>query len=83
MRGEIPCYKIYEDDQTFAFLDINPLSDGHVLVAPKMQVDKFYDLDDATYQALFATVKKLELRGFDVEEIDLLKEISEKLDSLL
>ena len=60
MRGEIPCYKIYEDDQTFAFLDINPLSD--VLVAPKVQVDKFYDLDDVTYQALFATVKKIAQR---------------------
>ena len=62
MRGEIPCYKIYEDDLTFAFLDINPLSDGHVLVAPKVQVDKFYDLDDVTYQALFATVKKIAQR---------------------
>ena len=62
IRGDIPSYKIYEDDQTYAFLDINPLSDGHVLVAPKKQVDKFYDLDDETYQALFRTVKKVAKR---------------------
>lgn len=62
IRGDIPCHKVYEDDLTFAFLDINPLSDGHVLVMPKQQVDKFYDLDDQTYQALFATVKKVARR---------------------
>ena len=59
IRGEIPCHKVYEDDKTFAFLDINPLSDGHVLVTSKKQVDKFYDLPDDYYTALFATVKKL------------------------
>ena len=62
IRGDIPSYKVYEDELTYAFLDINPLSDGHVLVAPKKQVDKFYDLDDETYQALFATVKKVAQR---------------------
>lgn len=66
IRGEIPSYKVYEDDKTYAFLDINPLSDGHVLVAPKEQVDKFYDLDDETYTALFATVKKVAKRIEDV-----------------
>ncbi len=59
IRGDIPSYKVYEDEWTYAFLDINPLSDGHVLVAPKKQVDKFYDLDDQAYAALFATVKKV------------------------
>lgn len=59
IRGDIPCHKVYEDDKTFAFLDINPLSDGHVLVIPKKQVDKIYDLDDETYTALFDTVKKV------------------------
>lgn len=59
IRGDIPCHKVYEDDRTFAFLDINPLSDGHVLVIPKKQVDKIYDLDDETYAALFDTVKKV------------------------
>ena len=59
INGEIPCYKIYEDDKTFAFLDINPESKGHTLVVPKNEVDKIYDLPDEDYQALMATVKKL------------------------
>ena len=66
VRGDIPSHKVYEDEQTYAFLDINPLSDGHVLVVPKKQVDKIYDLDDDTYQALFATVKKVAKRINDV-----------------
>lgn len=59
IQGEIPCYKIYEDDKTFAFLDIHPESRGHVLVIPKNEVDKIYNLPDEDYQALMATVKKL------------------------
>lgn len=59
IQGEIPCYKIYEDDKTFAFLDIHPESKGHVLVIPKNEVDKIYNLPDEDYQALMATVKKL------------------------
>ena len=59
INGEIPCYKIYEDDKTFAFLDIHPESKGHVLVIPKNEVNKIYDLPDGDYQALMATVKKL------------------------
>ena len=59
INGEIPCYKIYEDDKTFAFLDIHPESKGHTLVVPKKEVDKIYDLDDEDYNALMRTVKKL------------------------
>ena len=59
IRGDIPCYKIYEDDKTFAFLDIHPESKGHVLVIPKLEVDKIYDLPDEDYDALMHTVKKL------------------------
>lgn len=59
IQGEIPCYKIYEDDKTFAFLDIHPESKGHVLVIPKNEVDKIYELPDEDYQALMAAVKKL------------------------
>ncbi len=59
INGEIPCYKIYEDDKTFAFLDIHPETRGHTLVIPKKEVDKIYDLPDEDYQALMATVKKL------------------------
>lgn len=59
IKGEIPCYKIYEDDKTFAFLDINPETPGHTLVVPKLEVDKIYDLPEEDYQALMQTVKKL------------------------
>lgn len=59
IQGEIPSYKIYEDDKTFAFLDINPESLGHTLVVPKVEVDKLYDLDDDYYTAVMSTAKKL------------------------
>lgn len=59
IKGEIPSHKIYEDDKTIAFMDIFPAQPGHVLVAPKTQVEDFYDLSDEDYQALFATVKKV------------------------
>ena len=59
ISGEIPCYKIYEDDKTFAFLDIHPESKGHTLVVPKKEVDKIYELPEEDYQALMDTVKKL------------------------
>ena len=59
IQGEIPCYKIYEDDKTMAFLDIEPEEVGHTLVVPKLEVDKVQDLPDEDYQAVMATVKKL------------------------
>ncbi len=59
IKGDIPCYKIYEDDKTIAFLDIHPESRGHVLVVPKNEVDKIYDLPDEDYRALMDAVKKL------------------------
>lgn len=64
--GEIPCYKVYEDDKTLAFLDINPETEGHVLVVPKVEVDKIYDLKDADWTDLWATVKKVALWMEDV-----------------
>lgn len=45
IQGEIPCYKIDEDDRFLAFLDINPLSKGHTLVVPKVEIDYLFDLD--------------------------------------
>ena len=59
IAGEIPCYKVYEDERTLAFLDIHPETPGHVLVVPKVEVDKVYELPDEDYAALMATVKKL------------------------
>jgi histidine triad (HIT) family protein len=46
IAGEIPCYKIAENDHFFAFLDIFPLREGHVLVVPKVEVDKFFDVNN-------------------------------------
>ena len=59
IAGEIPCYKIYEDEKTFVFLDINPEVRGHVLVVPKVEVDKIYELADEEYVAVFETVRKV------------------------
>lgn len=57
--GEIPSYKIYEDEKVYAMLDIEPLSDGHVLVIPKKSVDLLWDLNDETYEYLWKVSKKL------------------------
>jgi histidine triad (HIT) family protein len=46
IRGEIPCYKVAESDHFFAFLDINPMKQGHTLVVPKVETDYLFDLDD-------------------------------------
>ena len=59
IRGEIPCYKIYEDEKNLAFLDIAPESKGHTLVVPKVDVDKVYELENEDYDALFHAVKKV------------------------
>lgn len=59
VSGEVPSYKIYEDDTVLAFLDINPEAKGHTLVIPKEEIDKIYDLPDDLYTHLFAVAKKL------------------------
>lgn len=59
ISGEIPSHKIYEDDKTFAFLDIHPITPGHTLIVPKVQVEFLWDLDDEYYSAMMNTSKKL------------------------
>lgn len=59
IKGEIPCYKIYEDEKVFAMLDIEPLSNGHVLVIPKKQVDLLWDLEQNDYDYLWQITKKI------------------------
>ena len=61
INGEIPSYKVAEDENFYAFLDINPLAKGHTLVVPKKEVDYLFDLDDQTYAGLFAFVKKVSI----------------------
>jgi histidine triad (HIT) family protein len=61
VAGEIPCYKIAEDKDFFAFLDISPLALGHTLVIPKQETDYIFNLDDETYRGLFLFAKKIAL----------------------
>lgn len=59
INGEIPCYKIAETEDFFAFLDINPNAKGHTLCIPKKEVDKIFDLDEATYTGLMQFSRKV------------------------
>lgn len=59
INGEIPCYKIYEDELTISFLDIQPLKKGHTLVIPKKETDKFYDVDEKSYLQVHKNAQKI------------------------
>jgi histidine triad (HIT) family protein len=59
IAGEIPCYKIAEDDYFIAFLDIAPLVKGHVLVVPKIEINKLFDLDDAYLEKILVFAKPI------------------------
>ena len=59
--GEIPSYKVAEDNNCFAFLDINPNTKGHVLCVPKLPIDKLFDLPETTYQELMNFSRKVAL----------------------
>lgn len=59
IKGEIPCYKIAENDKFFAFLDINPLAKGHTLVVPKLQVDYIFKLDDEMLAEMMVFAKRI------------------------
>ena len=66
INGEIPSYKIAEDEKFYAFLDINPLCEGHTLVVPKKEVDYIFDVGDEIYQGLFLFAKKV---GLAIEKV--------------
>ncbi len=59
IKGELPCYKIAEDENFFAFLDINPNAKGHTLCVPKKEVDKILDLDEELYIGLMNFSRKI------------------------
>jgi histidine triad (HIT) family protein len=61
INGELPCYKIVEDDHFIAFLDIDPNAKGHTLCVPKKEVDKLLDLDEETYLGLMQFARKVGL----------------------
>jgi histidine triad (HIT) family protein len=60
-KGEIPSYKIAEDDRYFAFLDISPLAEGHTLVIPKKETDYIFDIEEDEYAGLFLFARKIAL----------------------
>ncbi|MDD2985615.1 HIT family protein [Flavobacterium sp.] len=59
IEGEIPCYKIAEDDQFIAFLDVNPNAEGHTLCVPKQEINKIFDMDEAHYLQLMQFSRKV------------------------
>tara|TARA_B100000508_G_scaffold141054_1_gene145681 strand:+ start:5738 stop:6130 length:393 start_codon:yes stop_codon:yes gene_type:complete len=59
IKGEIPCYKVAENEHCIAFLDIFPLQKGHTLVIPKKETDKLFDLDSETYSELLSFTHKI------------------------
>jgi histidine triad (HIT) family protein len=59
MAGEIPCFKLFEDDETLAFMDINPANEGHALVIPKEHAKDVYAVSDAAITATVTTAKKI------------------------
>lgn len=59
IAGEIPSYKVAEDENYYAFLDINPLTEGHTLVVPKKEVDYLFDLDDPTLAGMILFAKRV------------------------
>lgn len=61
IAGEIPCYKVAENDKFFAFLDINPLVKGHTLIVPKQEVDYIFDLNDDDLAAMQVFAKRVAL----------------------
>ena len=61
VSGEIPAYKIYENDEFLAFLDINPVAEGHTLVIPKKEIDYIFDIDDQTLSKMMIFAKKIAL----------------------
>jgi len=67
VNGEIPCYKIAESTNCFAFLDLNPLSKGHTLIIPKKEIDYIFDIEDELYSELFIFAKKV-AKAIDIVE---------------
>ncbi|WP_396144390.1 HIT family protein [Flavobacterium sp.] len=59
VQGEIPCYKIAEDDKFLAFLDVNPNAKGHTLCVPKQEINKIFDIEDELYLGLMQFSKKI------------------------
>lgn len=62
VKGEIPCYKVAESDKFLAFLDVNPLQKGHVLVIPKIEIDYIFDIDDSLLGEMIIFSKQVAIK---------------------
>ena len=67
VAGEIPCHKVAEDEEFFAFLDINPVAKGHTLVIPKQETDYLFDLEDALLGRMMAFAKRVGMAVMGLE----------------
>lgn len=67
--GEIPCHRVWENDHHLAFLDINPIREGHTLVVPKTHATYLFDMDDASYRSLLVASKSVATRLKEVFEV--------------
>lgn len=79
IAGEIPCYKVAEDDNFYAFLDINPLTKGHTLVVPKREVDYIFDLEDSELAEMHVFAKKVALA---IQKVTSCKKVGEAVVGL-
>lgn len=70
LRGELPCHEVWQDDETLAFMDIAPMSRGHVLVLPKVPSRNLLDADDAVLAGLIARVRRIARAAKDALEAD-------------
>ncbi len=70
INGEIPCYKVYEDEKIFAFLDIHPVNKGHTLVVPKKHAVNIYDIEESEIAEMVKTGKKLALKIREVTKAE-------------
>ncbi|MDD4624932.1 MAG: HIT family protein [Candidatus Paceibacterota bacterium] len=76
IKGEVPAVKVYEDEKTFAFLELNPLAEGHTLLIPKNHASDIFDIDSEDLKALAAAAKKISLKmkeSFKAEGVNLVQ----------
>nr|HID59313.1 HIT family protein [Desulfobacterales bacterium] len=61
IKGEVPSFKVYEDEKVFAFMDINPINDGHMLVIPKTHAENLFEIEESDFLAVMSVVRRLSL----------------------
>lgn len=77
VKGEIPSYKVYEDDNYLAFLDIRPIKEGHTLIVPKFHVENIFEMEDGDYQEMMMVTKRI------AQNLEVLKPKSGKIGMII